>query len=136
MESETKILRIKMGVGVLCVAIYVAGVVSLSLYLPFGISDRHKVWLVPAYALSGVLWLADIFTRRIVLSPDSIRIVSLSDFQFRAIPRSEIEDVTWAKGCGASLILREGKGVRLPNVGRDPQGLTNTIRAWLKKTGV
>ena len=136
MQSDTKVLRIKTGVSVLCVVIYIAGVVLLSLHLPFGISDRHRVWLVPAYAVLGVLWLADIFTRRIVLGPDSIRLVSFSDYQCRTILRTEIESVTWEKGCGASLIMREGRGVRLPNVGRDPQGLTNTIRAWLKKTGI
>lgn len=136
MQSDTKVLRIKTGVSVLCVVIYIAGVVLLSLHLPFGISDRHRVWLVPTYAVLGGFWLADIFTRRIVLSPDGIRIVSFSDYQCRSIPRTEIESVTWEKGCGASLIMREGRGVHLPNVGRDPQGLTNTIRAWLKKTGV
>jgi hypothetical protein len=136
MQSDTKVLRIKTGVGVLCVFIYFAGVVLLSLHLPFGISDRHRIWLVPIYAVLGVLWLVDIFTRRIVLGPDSIRIISFSDHQYRTVPRTEIESVTWEKGCGASLIMRAGRGIRLPNVGRDPQGLTNTIRAWLKKTKV
>ena len=136
MQSDLKVLRIKTGVSVLCVVIYIAGVVLLSLHLPFGISDRHRVWLVPTYAVFGVLWLADIFTRRIVLGADNIRIISFSDYQCRTIPRTEIESVTWEKGCGASLIMRAGRGVRLPNVGRDPQGLTNTIRAWLKQTGV
>ena len=64
MQSDTKVLRIKTGVSVLCVVIYIAGVVLLSLHLPFGISNRHRVWLVPTYAVLGVLWLADIFTRR------------------------------------------------------------------------
>jgi hypothetical protein len=136
MQSDTKVLRIKTGASVLCVVSYVAGVVLLSLHLPFGISDRHGVWLVPTYAILGVLWLADIFTRRIVLGPDSIRIISFSDCQCRTIPRTRIEGVTWEKGCGASLIMLAGRGVRLPNVGRDPQGLTNTIRAWLRNTGV
>ena len=136
MQSDTKVLRIKTGVSVLCVLIYIAGVVLLSFYLPFGLSDRHRGWLVPTYAVAGVLWLTDIFTRRIVLGPDSIRIVSFSDYQCRTIPRTAIESVTWEKGCGASLIMRAGRGVRLPNVGRDPQGLTNMIRAWLKNTAV
>src|SRR5258706_2281034 len=102
MRSDTKVLRIKTGVSVLCVVIYMAGVVLLLLHLPFGISDRHRVWLVLAYAVLGVLWLADIFTRRIVLGPDSIRIISFSDYQCRTIPRTAIESVTWGKGCGAS----------------------------------
>jgi len=133
-NPETKVLRIKTGVSVLCVVIYIAGVVLLSFHLPFGVSDRHRVWVVPTYAVAGALWLADLLTRRIVLGPDSIRVISFSDYQCRTIQRTEIEDVTWEKGCGASLMMRAGRGIRLPNVGRDPQGLTNTIRAWLKKT--
>jgi hypothetical protein len=136
MQSDTKVLRIKTGVSALCVVIYIAGVVLLSFHLPFGVSDRHRVWLVPTYVVAGVLSLVDLITRRIVLGPDSIRIISFSDYQCRTIPRTEIENVTWEKGCGASLIMRAGRGVRLPNVGRDPQGLTNTIRAWLNKTTV
>ena len=116
------------------VAVYGAGIVLLSLHLPYGIPDRYRVWVVPIYAVLGALWLADVFTRRIVLGADDIRIVSFSDYLYRSIPRAMIKSVTWEWGCGASLILHEGRGVRLPNVGRDPQGLTNTIRAWLKRT--
>jgi hypothetical protein len=134
MQSDAKILRVKTGVMVLCVVLYVAGLLLLSIQLPFGFSDRHRVWVVPTFAVLGALGLIDLFTRRIVLGADGIRIVSYSDYQLRSIPRAMIKSVTWEKGCGASLILHEGRGVRLPNVGRDPQGLTNTIRAWLKKT--
>ena len=134
MQSDTKVLRIKTGVRILCTLVYAAGIVLLSFQLPFGISARHRVWLLPTYAILGALWLADIFTRRIILEADSIRIVSYSDYLHRSIPRATIKSVNWEKGCGASLILQEGRGVRLPNVGLDPQGLTNTIRAWLKKT--
>jgi hypothetical protein len=136
MPQDPQILRPKTGVRVLCVVIYVAGVALLSFHLPFGISDHHRVWIVPVYALFGALWLADLFTTRIVLARDSIRIVSISDFQSRTVPRVEIESVTWEKGCGASIRLRDGKWVRLPSVGRDAQGLTNTIRAWLKRTEI
>lgn len=129
-----RILRIKTGVLVLCVFIYLAGVGLLSVHLPDGIPDRHRVWIVPVYAFLGILWLVDIFTRKIVPGPDCIRVVSFSDYLCRTIPRAEIERVTWEKSCGASLILSGGKGVHLPNVGRDPQGLRNTIRAWLNKT--
>lgn len=136
MQSDIQVLRIKTGVSVLCVAIYLAGLALLMVHLPFGISDHYRFWIVLAFAVFGALWLVDLFTRRIVLGADSIHIVSLSDYQCRAIPRTEIESVTWQKGGGASLIMCTGRDVRLPSVGRDPQGLTNTIRAWLKKTGV
>ena len=136
MAQDDQVLRPKAGVRALCVVIYVAGVVLLAVHLPFGIPDGHRVWFVPVYAIVGALWLADGFTRRIVLGSDSIRIVSISDFQSRTISRTEVDSVTWEAGCGASIKLRDGKWVRLPNVGRNPQGLTNTIRAWLKRTEV
>ena len=136
MQQDAQVLRPKAGVRALCVAIYLAGVTLLTVHLPFSIPDRHRVWIVPVFALFGALWLADAFTTRIVLGPDSIHLVSISDFQSRTIPRVEIESVTWEKGCGASIRLRDGKWVRLPSVGRDAQGLTNTIRAWLKRTEV
>lgn len=134
MPLENQILRVKTGVIALCIGLYVAGVIMLSIHLPFGISDRHKAWIVPTYAILGALALIELFSRRIVLGPDSIRVVSYADYVCRTIPRAMIKNITWEKGCGASLILQEGKGIRLPNVGRDPQGLANTIRAWLKKT--
>jgi hypothetical protein len=134
MPQDAQVLRPKPGVRALCVVIYVAGVVLLAIHLPFGVPDGHRVWVVPLYGIVGAFWLADAFTRRIVLGSDSIRIVSISDFQSRTLSRVEVDSVTWEKGCGASIKLRDGKWVRLPNVGRDLQGLTNTIRAWLKRT--
>ena len=136
MQPDAQILQPKMGVKALCVVIYLAGVVLLTMHLPFGIPDRHRAWFVPVYAVLGLFWLANVFTTRIVLGRDSIRIVSFSDFKSHTISRAEINTVTWEKGCGASLILRDGKGVRLPSMGRNAQGLTNTIRAWLKRTEV
>lgn len=126
----------KPGVRIFSVGVYVTGIVLLSLHLPYGIPDRYRIWVVPIYAVLGALWLVDVFTRRIVLGADSIHIISIFDYLNRTIPRAEIKSVTWQAGCGASLILNEGRGVRLPHVGRNLQGLTNTIRAWLKRTEV
>src|SRR5689334_1213246 len=103
MTRDAQVLRPKAGVRALCVVIFTAGVVLLSVHLPFGIPDHHRIWIVPIFALFGVFWLADAFTTRIVLGPDSIHLVSISDFQSRTIPRVEIESVTWEKGCGASI---------------------------------
>jgi hypothetical protein len=136
MKLDTQVLRPKAGARVLCVAIYLAGVVLLMVHLPFNIPDRHRVWIVPCFAVLGAFWLADVFLTRIVLASDSLRVVSISDFQSRTIPRAEIVSVTWAAGCGAALTLRDGKFVHLPSAGRNAQGLTNTIRAWLKRTEV
>ena len=133
MRTDAQILQRKASVRTVYIIIYLTGLVLLSLHLPFEISDRHRVWFVPVFALCGAFWLVDVFMTRIVLGKDNIRIVSVSDFKSRTIPRAEINNVTWAKGCGASLLLRDGKGVRLPSVGRNAQGLTNTIRAWLNR---
>src|SRR6478672_405358 len=119
MPSDTKVMKIKTGVMALCALLYAAGVVLLSTHMPFGISDRHRIWFVPAFAVLGAFGLIDLFTRRIVLGADSIRIISYSDYLCRSIPRATIKSVTWEKGCGASLILHQGRAVRLPNVGRD-----------------
>jgi len=136
MPTTTQILRCTNGVRILSVAVCLTGVILLSIHLPFGIADKHRLWIVPCYALGGLLWLADVFLTRIVLGPDSLRLVSATEFKSRTIPRAEIDTVTWEKGCGVSLILRDGTGVRLPGVGRNAQGLTNTIRAWLKRTEI
>jgi hypothetical protein len=136
MRKGTQILRSKAGVRALCVAIYIAGVLLPIFYLPFGIPDRHRVWVVPCLAIFGAFWLADVFLTRIVLGSDSVHIVSISDFQSRTVHRAEIDRVTWESSGGASLILRNGKGVHLPNVTGNAQGLTNTIRAWLRRTEI
>lgn len=112
----------------LCLVIYLAGVVLLPLRMP----GRFGVIVATAYAVVGAFWLADIFFKRVVLQPDGILIFAA--FRSRIYPRGEIESVTWASGCGASMKLNNGKWVRLPNTGQTPQGLTNSIQAWLRKT--
>jgi hypothetical protein len=135
MQQDTQILRAKVGTRVLSVLIYFAGCVLIWRHLPFGIPDHFKIWIAPCYIVLGALWLVDVFLTRIVLGHDSLRIVSVP-FRSQTIRRSEIDSVTWAAGCGSSLVLRDGQGVSLPSVGRNAQGLTNTIRAWLKRTEV
>ena len=136
MSQDTQLLRPTAGVRLLCVVIYIAGLVLLRVRLPFGITDHHRVWILPVYGLVGALWLLDLFTSRIVLTGDSICIISISDFTSRTVRRVDIDRVTWEKRGGASIRLHDGKWVRLPSVGRDAQGLANTIRAWLKRTDV
>lgn len=133
MPQDIQILRAKAGVRVLSVAVYLVGCFLILIHLPFGIPDRFRIWVGPCYMVFGALWVADIFLTRIVLGNDTLRIVSVP-FRSKTIPRAEIESVTWAAGCGASIVLRGGKGVSLPSVGRNAQGLTNTIRAWLNRT--
>ena len=134
MSQDTQVLRPNAGVRALCVPIYLTGVLLLTVHLPFGIPDRHRLWVVPVFALGGLFWLAHVFTTRIVLGTESIRIVS--SLQSQTVSRTKIDSVSWAKGCRVSLLLQDGTVVRLPNMGRTSQGLTNTIRAWLTKSEV
>ena len=46
--------------------------------------------------------------------------------------KEKIEKVTWEKGSGVSFMY-EGNWVKLPNLGRDIQLTSNTIKKWLKK---
>jgi hypothetical protein len=124
MQPDTKILQPTAGVRALFVILYVIGT--------FLMSVRFGKIAVAVYLVCGAFTLALVFRRRIVLSADGLSMVS--DFRVRTIPRSEIENVTWEKGAGAHLKLRDGKCVRLPEVGLNAQALTNSIRAWLKRT--
>jgi len=135
MKPDTQVLRPKVSVRVLFAALYLAGVVMLAIHLPFDIADRHRVWIVPCFAFLGAFVVAEVFVTRIVIGGDSIRIVSLSDFMSRTIPRSEVAGVS-GKRRGVSLLLRNGEVIRLPGVGRSTQGLINTIRAWITRTEV
>ena len=121
------------GLLALSVATYLVGL-ALLICLPIKILDGHRMWIIPVFALVGAFLLVGEFTRRVILTPDSIRLVSISAFLLRTIPRAEIESVTWEKGGDVHLKLRDGKWVRLPGVGRNIQGVANTVRAWLEKT--
>lgn len=134
MSQEVKILQTKAGVKVLCILVYVTGIVLLSIHLPFSIPEYHRAYIVPCYAVFGLFWLADVFFTRIELRSDSIKVVSISQFKSQVIPRSQVESVTWEKGCGTSLKLVDGTWVKLSGVTGNAQGLANTIRAWIKRT--
>ena len=133
-EQEIKILRPTIGVRAIFFTLYLAGIVLLNIKLPFDISEHYKPLVLAGFVILGAFAVIDVFLRRIVLQNNCMMVVSLSDFVYRTITRSEIESVTWEKGCGASLKFYNGKWMRLPNIGLNAQVLTNTIRAWLKRT--
>lgn len=85
-----------------------------------------------AISVIGFLGIIEVFVFRIILQEDTIEIVRL--FKRRSIARSEISSVTWEKGCGVSLKLKDGHWVKLPGTGRNALAQTNTLRAWLKST--
>jgi len=85
-----------------------------------------------AISVIGFLGIIEVFVSRIVLQADSIEIVRL--FRRRSIVRSDISSVTWEKGCGVSIKLKDGHWAKLPDTGRNALAQTNTLRAWLKST--
>jgi hypothetical protein len=46
---------------------------------------------------------------------------------------ADISSVSWEKGGGVFLKLTAGGFAKLPELGYNSQGLTNTVRAWLKR---
>jgi hypothetical protein len=92
----------------------------------------YRLTLVALCALF-VVSFAELATRRIAL--DDERLILVDHFRRRAICRTAIDSVTWEKGGGVSLKLHDGSWARLPEVGNGSQALSNSIRAWLARTG-
>jgi hypothetical protein len=106
-----------------------------------GIAGAVYLWLyggppaaVAVLALIGLLAIVgvvDAAVSRIALEADALRVVSL--FSQKRYERRKIERVTWEKGSGSALQLTDGSWVKLPDLGRNSQSTSNTIRAWLKR---
>ena len=115
-------------IGVACFAL------SIGIAL-IGVLAPGPLWLRAfsvVFVAMASLALLEVSQRRIRLTEGGIEFVS--NLRRRFVPRSEIESVTWEAGCGATLTLVGGGAIELPEVGRSPQGLTNSVRAWLKRT--
>ena len=84
-----------------------------------------------AFCGVSVLGLAELASTRLTIDERSLSFVKT--FRRRELRREDVHSVTWAKGVGVSIRLRDGEWVRLPQVGRSHQGVTNTIRAWLAR---
>jgi hypothetical protein len=127
MHKNNKVFRPTVGVRALCFVIYFAAIAG---WIAQG-TERFKKLAIVGISVVGALWLADVLLTKLIIREDEIFFVS--NFRRRIIPRTEIADVTWERGPGVYLKLKNGKSVRLPHTGHDYQGLVNTIRAWLKK---
>ena len=79
----------------------------------------------------GALGFVELGTTRVILADDFIDMGPI--WKRRQLSRDEIKRVTWAKGAGVALELNSGGWVKVPELGFNSQGLTNTIRAWLKR---
>jgi hypothetical protein len=87
--------------------------------------------IMSALGIGGVLELA---TSRIVLSASGLEAGSIWSRRRYAV--ADVESVTWAAGSGVSVKLSNGGWARMPELGYNAQGLSNTLRAWLKRNRV
>ncbi len=82
----------------------------------------------------GFLWfLAAIEVRTSYLRLDAETLEFRENFKLMAFSKADIEKVTWEAGCGVSICLVSGEWVKVPTFLENNQGITNSIRAWLKK---
>jgi len=84
-----------------------------------------------ALALFSLVGLVASMTTRVVLYSDSLAITA--NLRRRTYSRTALDRVTWEGGVGVSLRLTSGEWIRLPDVGNS-QSVSNSIRAWLKRT--
>lgn len=82
------------------------------------------------FSILGVAGIVESFSSYIRLEDTEIRF--RETFGKTAIPKNDIMRVTWEAGCGVSLLLSDGTWVNVPDLGHNSQGLTNSIRSWLK----
>ena len=78
----------------------------------------------------GIISLLEAVTDYLILDENEIRF--RKTFRNVRISKSDIEKVTWTKGGGTSVQRRDGSWVMVPDMGYDSQGMTNSIRAWLR----
>lgn len=116
-------------------------VAAIDIASTIGIAGAVYLWLYdgPPLAVAGLavfglvalVAVVDAAVSRISLEADALRIVSL--FSTKRYERHDIERVTWEAGAGAAIQLKDGTWVKLPELGRNSQSTTNTVRAWLKR---
>jgi hypothetical protein len=81
-------------------------------------------------AAFGVLGIVEALTARLLLADDALHVTKF--WTRRSYPRATIRQATYARGCPVTLELSNGQWAMLPDLGHNTQGITNSIRAWLK----
>ena len=84
------------------------------------------------FSMFGAAGIVESFSMYILLGETEIRF--RETFRKTAIPKSDIVKVTWEAGCGVSLLLSDGTWAKVPDLGQNSRGLTNSIRSWLRDT--
>jgi hypothetical protein len=117
--------------------VLVAVIVSAALFvagLAFTYGQNGWTWMSLSFAgmtLIGVGGIIEVATSRVVLEDDALECGTI--WSRRRYPVADIASVSWEKGGGVFLTLKAGGFAKLPELGYNSQGLTNTIRAWLKR---
>lgn len=105
-----------------------AGIVT---YLTYGSDENWFVpWFFAGFALLGVAALFETLTEYLVFDVHELRFRKM--FRTVKIPKADISEVTWTAGGGVSIQLTSGRWVMVPDLGYDSQGLTNSLKAWVK----
>jgi len=97
-----------------------------------------KHGLAPTTLLSGALSVlaalgfAQTLLAYIHLQDDAL--VISSGLTKRRYDRASLESVTWEAGSGVSIKKVDGSWIKLPEMGYNSQSLSNSIRAWLRRT--
>jgi hypothetical protein len=113
-------------IAVLCTLLFAAGAV---------ITYRERGWtwvsvgLTCATVILGLGGVLEIFVFRVQLTDEALVVTDLRGR--RSYPVQTIDGVYEAKGMPTTVILSDGKKIRLPPVG---SSLANSIRAWLKQS--
>jgi hypothetical protein len=99
----------------------------------FCYSQEGLTWICAffiGFSILGVAGVVESFFMHIRL--DESQISFRESFQKTVIPKGDIVKVTWEAGCGVSLLLSDGTWAKVPDLGQNSQGLTNSIRSWLR----
>ena len=108
-------------------ALFVAGLV-------FVYSQNGWTWVSLTFAgmtLIGIAGVIEVATSRVILHADALECGPI--WSRRRHLKADIASVSWEKGGGVFLKLKAGGFAKLPELGYNCQGLTNTVRAWLKR---
>jgi hypothetical protein len=97
---------------------------------------RQSGWTWLSFAFTGMTLIGiggviEVATSRVVLGDDALECGTI--WSRRRYPAATIASVSWEKGGGVFLKLKAGGFAKLPELGYNSQGLTNTVRAWVTR---
>ncbi len=107
-------------------ALCATGVVTLS------DDTGWELWGLVGMLVMFLVGLLEAVFTRIETDGEIIRIVA--NFRTTEIQKSTVEKVSWEKGGGSFLKLKDGTFVKLPVTGRNEQGVANSVRSWVGRS--